>query len=106
MLSSTESGLVVVFEGKRTRVRVFRRFFYPVQVKDEDVDVVVYSDTGQEREVTYRRAEEYGLDNPLRLVAMIRLARAMKVLKTDPAENNVQNLRFTICRSIELIGRC
>jgi predicted nucleotidyltransferase len=104
MLSSTESGLVVVFEGKRTRVRVFRRFFYPVQVKDEDVDVVVYSDTGQEREVTYRRAEEYGLDNPLRLVAMIRLARAMKVLKTDPAENNVQNLRFTICRSIELIG--
>lgn len=104
IVSSAESGLVVVFEGKRARVRVFRRFFYPVQAKDEDVDVVVYSDTGQEREVTYRRADEYELDSPLRLVTMIRLARAMKVLQTNPPENGVQNLRFTICRSTELIG--
>jgi hypothetical protein len=104
IVSSVESGLVVVFEGKRTRVRVFRRFFYPVQAKDEDVDVIVYSDTGQEREVTYRRADEYGLDSPLRLIAMIRLARAMKVLETSPPENGVQNLKFTICKSTELIG--
>jgi len=103
-LSSAESGLVVVFEGKRTRVKVFRRFFYPVQAKDEDIDVIVYSDTGQEREVTYKRADEYELDSPLRLVAMIRLARAMKVLQTDPPENGIQTLRFTICRSTELIG--
>ena len=104
MLSSAESGLVVVFEGKRTRIRVFRRFFYPVEIKDEDVEVIVYSDTGQEREVTYRRADEFELDNPLRLVAMIRLARAMNVLQVDPTENNIQNLRFIICRSTELIG--
>ena len=104
IVSSAGSGLVVVFEGKRTRVRVFRRFFYPVQAKDEDVDVVVYSDTGQEREVTYKRADEYELDSPLRLIAMIRLARAMKVLQTDPPENGVQNLKFTICKSTELIG--
>jgi hypothetical protein len=28
----------------------------------------------------------------------------MKVLKVEPPENGVQNLRFTICRSTELIG--
>jgi hypothetical protein len=103
-VSSAEPGLVVVFEGKRTRVRVFRRFFYPVQVKDEDVEVVVYSDTGQEREVTYKRAEDFDLDNPLKLVAMIRLAYAMKVLRPDKSTNGVQNLRLTICKSRELIG--
>ncbi len=101
---SAETGLVVVFEGKRTRVRVFRRFFYPVQARDENVDVVVYSDTGQEREVTYRRADEFGLDDPLKLSAIIRLARAMKVLQIEVPTNGVQNLRLTICKSSELIG--
>lgn len=54
--------------------------------------------------MTYRRAEQYGLDDPLRLIAMIRLARAMRVLKVDPPTEGVQNLRLTICRSVELIG--
>ena len=103
-MSSAEPGLVVVFEGRRTRVRVFRRFFYPVQARDENVDVIVYSDTGQEREVTYRRADDFDLDNPFKLTAMIRLARAMKVLQTDATTNGVQNLRLTICKSSELIG--
>ena len=103
-MSSAEPGLVVVFEGKRTRVRVFRRFFYPVQVKNENMDLVVYSDTVQEREVTYRRADEFGLDDPFKLSAMIRLARAMKVLQTEAFTNGVQNLRLTICKSSELIG--
>ena len=103
-MSSAEPGLVVVFEGRRTRVRVYRRFFYPVQVRDEDVEVVVYSDTGREREVTYTRADDYDLDSPFRLVAMIRLARALRVLKTQPTTNGVQNFSFTICRSTELIG--
>jgi hypothetical protein len=103
-MSVVEPGLVVVFEGKRTRIRVFRRLFYPVQVREEDVEVLVYSDTGREREVTYRRSEDYDLDNPLRLMALIRLARALKVLQTDQPTNNVQNLRLTICRSNELIG--
>jgi hypothetical protein len=101
---SDENGLVVVFEGKRTQVKVFRRFFYPVQVNDEDLSVVVYSDTGQEREVTYKHAEDYDLDSPLRLIAMIRLARAMKVLKIDTPADGVQNYRITICKSTELIG--
>jgi hypothetical protein len=104
VVSSAEPGLLVVFEGKRTRVRVFRRFFYPVQARDENVDVIVYSDTGQEKEVTYKRADEFGLDDPFRLIAMIRLARAMKVLQTDAPLNGVQNLHFTICKSTELIG--
>jgi hypothetical protein len=103
-VSSAEPGLLVVFEGKRTRVRIFRRFFYPVQARDENVDVVVYSDTGQEKEVTYRRADEFGLDDPFRLTEMIRLARAMKVLQIDTSTNGVQNLRLTICKSTELIG--
>jgi len=103
-VSSAKPGLIVVFEGKRTRVRVFRRFFYPVQARDEDVEVLVYSDTGREREVTYTRADDYGLDDPLRLVTMLRLARALHVLKTEPTTNGVQNLSFTICRSTELIG--
>jgi hypothetical protein len=103
-LSSSDGALVVVFEGKRTRVRVHRRFFYPVQAKDEDVEVVVYSDTGREREVTYRRAEQYGLDDPFRLMTMIRLARAMRVLQVNPSTDGAQNLRLTICRSTELIG--
>lgn len=96
--------MVVVFEGKRTRVKVFRRFFYPVQANDDDVSVVVYSDTGQEREVTYKRADNYDLDSPLRLIAMIRLARAMKVLQVDPPTDGVQNYRIIICKSTELIG--
>jgi hypothetical protein len=103
-MSIDGGGLVVVFEGKRTRVRVFRRFFYPVLVKDEDVDVVVYSDTGQKREVTYKRAEDYGLDNPFKLTTLIKLARAMKVLQIEPQTNNIQNFSVTICRSMELIG--
>ncbi len=104
IVSSAEPGLIVVFEGKRTRVRIFRRFFYPVQARDEEINVVVYSDTGQEREITYKRAENFSLDDPFKLVSMIRLARAMKVLKTDKLTNGVQNLRFTICKSEELIG--
>jgi hypothetical protein len=103
-VSSAEPGLVVVFEGRRTRVRVYRRLFYPVQARDDDVEVTVYSDTGREREVTYRRAEDYDLDSPFRLVAMIRLARALRVLKSESTTNGVQNLSFTICRSTELIG--
>lgn len=103
-MSSAEPGLVVVFEGRRTRVRVYRRFFYPVQARDEDVEVIVYSDTGREREVTYTRADDYDLDSPFRLVAMIKLARALRVLKTQPTTNSVQNISFTICRSTELIG--
>ena len=82
-MSSAEMGLVVVFEGKRTRVRVFRRFFYPVQARDENVNVVVYSDTGQEREVTYRRADEFGLDDPFKLSAMIRLCKSSELIGPD-----------------------
>lgn len=101
---SDENGLIVVFEGKRTLVKVFRRFFYPVQANDEELSVVVYSDTGQEREVTYKRADNYDLDSPFRLIAMIRLARAMKVLQIDPPTDGVQNFRITICKRTELIG--
>ncbi len=103
-MSDADPGIVVVFEGRRTRVRVFRRFFYPVQAKDENVDVVVYSDTGREREVTYKRADDYGLDSPFCLIAMLRLARALRVLRTEPSTKGIQNVSFTICRSTELIG--
>lgn len=102
-MSAPPEGLVVVFEGKRSLV-IFRRFFYPVTVRDEDFEVVVYSDTGREREVTYNRADQYGLDDPFKVMSLIRLARATKVLRVEPATDKVQNLSLTICRSTELIG--
>jgi len=85
-------------------VRVFRRFFYPVHSREEDVEVLVHTYTGREREVKYKRADDYELDNPLKLVAMVRLARAMKVLQIDPPTDGAQNYRLTICRSSEIIG--
>ncbi len=103
-MSAPHEGLVVVFEGKRSLVRVFRRFFYPVTVRDEDLEVVVYNDTGREREVTYNRADQYGLDDPFKIISLIRLARATRVLRVEPPTKKVQNLGFTICRSTELIG--
>ncbi len=97
-------GLILVFEGKRTRVKIFRRYFFPIKARDEHSEIVVYNDTQREREITYRRAEQYGLDNPIQLTKMVKLAKAMKVLQTNTPTSGVQNLQFTICRRSELIG--
>ena len=72
---SGESGLIIVFEGIRTRLRVFRRIFTPIPIREENVNAYVYHDAGYEREVTYNRASDYGLDDPFKIISLIKLAR-------------------------------
>lgn len=95
-------GLPVVLEGKRIHLRVFRRFFYPIRRTLDGEELIVYSDTGREREINYKNAEEYGLDNPWNLIALVRLARAMDCLKCGPEENRTRECRVTICSANEL----
>ena len=95
-------GLPVVIEGKRLRLRVFRRFFYPICRTLEGEDLIVYSDTGREREIRYENAEEYDLDNPWNRIALVRLARAMDCLKCGNEADGTMECRVTICDAREL----
>jgi hypothetical protein len=74
-------GLTVVFEWQRIRLRVFRRFFYPISLEGEDQ--FLYSDTGREREINYRHPEDYGLETPFDRINMVRLAGAMDPLAVE-----------------------
>jgi len=103
-LSTREKGLVVVFEGRRTCLRVFRRLFSPVKVSSDYGDIIVYSDTRDEREIRYSHPEEYGLDDPFKVISLIRLAKALNCLERDSPQEGNQTCRVTICRSSELIG--
>ena len=87
-------GLPVVIDGKRIRLRVFRRFFYPIRRTVDGNKLIVYSDTGREREISYENPEEHGLENPWNRITLVRLARAMDCLKCGPdarAEVNVES---------------
>ena len=95
-------GLPVVIEGKRIRLRVFRRFFYPIRRTLEGEELIIYSDTGREREIRYENAEEYGLDNPWNRIALVRLARAMGCLKCGHEADGTMDCRVTICDAREL----
>ena len=68
----------------------------------EGEELIVYSDTGREREISYENAEEYDLDNPWNRIALVRLARAMDCLKCGPEENGTRECRVTICNAREL----
>lgn len=103
-MSTREKGLVVVFEGRRTCLRVFRRLFSPVKVSSDYGDIIVYSDTRDEREIRYSHPEEYGLDDPFKVISLIRLAKALNCLERDSPQEGNQTCRVTICRSSELIG--
>ena len=95
-----KKGLLVVMEGQRLRLRVFRRFFYPIKMKHLGKDFTVYSDTKRETEINYNRPEDYDLENPFNRIKLIRLARAMRGLQVnldDPIE-----LRVTLCTNREL----
>ncbi len=95
-------GIPVVIEGKRIRLRVFRRFFYPIRRTLDGEELIVYSDTGREREIRYENAEEYDLDNPWNRIALVRLARAMDCLKCGPEEDGTRECQVTICDAKEL----
>ena len=100
--NSMDAGLPVVLEGKRIRLRVFRRFFYPIRRTLDGEELIVYSDTGRGREINYENAEEYDLENPWNRIALVRLARAMDCLKCGPEENGTRECRVTICNAREL----
>ena len=100
--SSMDVGLPVVIEGKRIRLRVFRRFFYPIRRIVDGEELIVYSDTGREREISYENPEEYDLENPWNRIALVRLARALDCLKCGPEENGRRECRVTICKAREL----
>jgi hypothetical protein len=97
-------GLPVVFEGRRITLRVYRRYLYPVRHVVDGKELIVYSDTGREKEINYDRAEDYGLDDPWKRMALIRLARAMKCLDCEPAGDGTDICRVTICPDRELYG--
>jgi len=100
--SSMGVGLPVVIEGKRIRLRVFRRFFYPIRRTVDGEELIVYSDTGREREINYENPEEYDLENPWNRIALVRLARAMDCIKCGPEEKGTRECRITICNAREL----
>ncbi|MCW4013132.1 MAG: hypothetical protein NWF07_09105 [Candidatus Bathyarchaeota archaeon] len=93
-------GLPVVMEGQRINLRVFRRFFYPIQMKHDGKQFIVYSDTKRESEINYNRAEDYDLDDPFNRIKLIRLARATKSLQVNPEDP--QEYRVTVCTNREL----
>jgi len=96
-----EQGLPVVFEGRRIRLRVKRRFFYPVSVERDAGELIVYADTGREKEIRYEDAEDYGLENPWKRMALVRLARAMGCLECED-EGGEETCTVTICNTKEL----
>ena len=97
-------GLVVVFEGQRVRLKVFRRYLYPLLHTFDGREIVVYSDTGREVEINYDRAEDFELDDPFRRMALIRLARAMGCLTWGDTVDGARECTVKICRSEELHG--
>ena len=97
-------GLVVVFEGQRVLLRVFRRYLYPLRHAFDGREVVVYTDTGREIEINYDHAEDFDLDDPFRRMALIRLARAMDCLRWGETVDGVRECTVTVCRSEELHG--
>jgi hypothetical protein len=63
---------------------------------------VVYSDTGREKEISYRNADYYGLDDPFSRVRLVKLARAMNCLGCEDAGTGERECTVTICLTREL----
>jgi hypothetical protein len=95
-----KKGFTVVMEWQRITLHVFRRFFYPIKLNHNGTDFIVYSDTKNETEINYNRAEDYQLDDPFSRIKLIRLARAMKSLRT--IEGDEKEYQVTICTNREL----
>ena len=95
-------GLVVVVEGQRINLRVYRRVFAPVQRMLDGEAYVIYSDTGLEREISYGNADYYGLDDPFSRARLVKLARAMNCLRCEDAGPGEKECTVTICLTREL----
>ncbi|HUV33642.1 MAG TPA: hypothetical protein VMW22_01830 [Candidatus Desulfaltia sp.] len=92
----------MVVEGQRVNLKVYRRIFSPVQRIVEGETYILYSDTGMEREINYRNADYYGLDNPHNRVRLVKLAKAMNCLRCTDAGPNAKECTVTICLTREL----
>ena len=79
-------GLVIVFEGQRVLLKIFRRYLYPLRHTFEGGEVVVYTDTRREVEINYDRAED------------------LDCLNWGDTVDGVRECTVTICRSEELHG--
>ena len=99
-----KKGLPVVYEGRRISLRVHQRIFHPVVKTLDGKRHILYSDTGEEKEIRYASAEYYGLDDPFNRVSLIRLARAMNCLNCSDESDGERECRVTICRARELYG--
>ena len=91
-------------EGQRVTLRVYRRIFAPVQMKLDGETYIVYSDTGLEKEISYRNADYYGLDDPFNRARLLRLARAMNCLRCVDRGAWEKECTVTICLTRELGG--
>jgi hypothetical protein len=96
-------GLLVVSEGQRINLRVYRRFFYPIKKTYSGVDYIVYSDTRRQREINYEKTEEFGLDDPFTRIRLVKLARALNALECVK-EQGIMECKVTICTNKELFG--
>ena len=94
-------GLLVVSEGQRINLRVFRRFFYPIKKTYKGEDFIVYSDTRRQREINYEKPEQYGLDDPFTRSRLVKLARALNALDCLN-ERGLRECKITICTNKEL----
>jgi len=83
---------------------VYRRIFAPVQRTLDDEPYTVYSDTGIEKEISYKNADYYGLDNPFNRAKLLRLARAMNCLRCVEHGAGEKECTVTICLTRELGG--
>lgn len=92
----------MVVEGQRVNLKVYRRIFSPVQRVLDGEAYILYSDTGREREISYRNAEYYDLDNPHNRVRLFKLAKAMNCLRCTDVGPNVKECTVTICLTREL----
>ena len=92
----------MVVEGQRVNLKVYRRIFSPVQRIVDGETYILYSDTGMEREINYRNADYYGLDNPHNRVRLVKLAKAMNCLRCTAAGPNAKECTVTICLTREL----
>lgn len=96
-----KKGLQVVSEGQRINLRVYRRFFYPIKMDHEGEEFIVYSDTRREREINYRKTDQYGLDDPFSRIRLVKLARALNALNCNEGDG-LRECKVTICTNKEL----
>ena len=94
-----------MFEGQRYNLRVFRRYIYPIAYSIGEKEHTIYSDTGRESEIDYKKAEHYNLEDPFKRMTLIRHAKALNCLDCEPRKRLIQECRVVICTSEELFNR-